>query len=221
MRSIVLLTAITCYTLVVGQSTTSIQKRQQRIVAQFEFTQIDSLMNNAIVKAIGIDSETIVVATSFLYPGSRTTGNTKFAAHSDHFYLYVVMVSKTKGTIYKVDNFSFFKTYKINASGITRFLNNHFRAMETEELLPKGDTTYNVDGSFSVAFTMVDHQLRRRIIVAYKQHILDYTFPETYAENKRNLFASRYKFLKQMDRIVKRYEYHVPRRKAMIYGDVF
>lgn len=203
---------------VIGQNMAEGQRQKKKIIPQFEFTQIDSLVDNAIQKIISIDSQAIVVASVRWFIGSYSDSTDEYSAYRNHFAIYIFNFSNRKCTVQKIDNFGYFKVEKIDASIVKDFVTTHFKDMLSETLNPKIDTIYNANGSVTTSQSFIDHQLLEKIKIVQRTNKLDYAYPAAYSENKYNLLTNRFKFLSLVGEYQKRYEKKKPKRITVTYG---
>lgn len=201
-----------------GQNITEGQRQKRRVIPQFEFTQMDSLVDDAIHKIITIDSQATVVASVRWFIGSYSASTDKYSAHRNHFDIYIFNFTDRKCNVQKIDNFGYFKVEKIDASKIKDFLSSHFYDMQSEKLNPRIDTVYNADGSITTSQSYTDHQLLEKIMIARRTNKLNYEYPTEYSDNKYNLLTSRFKFLKLVREFQKRYEKKKHKRTTVTYG---
>lgn len=201
--------------------TTFSSGQTKKIVPQFEFTQIDSLVDNAIAKIIQTHSSTFVVASVKWYVGSYVTPkNRKFASYRNAFEVYLLFSKETKFYIQKIDNFGYFKEQRVDAQAIKDFLTTHFEEMKNEILDRKIDTIYITDSSLMTSQAIgPDHQLLMKIKILMENKELGYDYPSDYSNHKSNLVTYKYKFLKLIDEQEKQFERRKPHRIAIIYGN--
>jgi hypothetical protein len=213
----ILLTTI-CSTFVHGQNIAEEQQQKKKIIPQFEFTQIDSLVDDAIHKIMVTDSQATVVASVRWFVGSYTEQTNKYSTHRNHFDIYIFNFTGKKCSVQKIDNFGYFKVDKIDASKVKDFLSSHFNDMQFEKLNPKIDTVYNANGSMTTSQSFIDHQLLQKIKIAQGTNKLNYEYPANYSDNKYNLLTKRFKFLNLVDELQKRYDRKKHKRTTLTYG---
>jgi len=213
-----ILLTIICSTFVLAQNSAEGQPQKKKIIPQFDFTQIDSLVDDAIHKIIDLDSQATVVASVRWFIGSYSDPTDKFSTHRNHFDIYIFNFAGRKCSIQKIDNFGYYRVDKINASNIKDFLSSHFIDMQSEELNPKIDTVINADGSVTTIRNIVDHQLSESIWIARGKQKLDYEYPANYSDNKNNLVTKRFKFLKLVGELQKLYDKKKHKRATVVHG---
>lgn len=192
------------------------QEGKKKIVAQFDYNQIDSLVNTTIVN-LAADSGSFIVSNTMWYIGSYNEGNSKFATHRNHFDIYILFSKKGKMYVQKIDNYSFFKKRKVNNTEVADFLMHSFSAMKNETLNRKVDTSY-IQGKLSTSTTIIDHQLVRTVKIAKASDTLQYEYPSDYSANPKNLQTYRYKFLAYIDKVTNRYDKRKGKRENVVFG---
>ena len=183
------------------------------ISPQFEFKQIDSLINDQILKIKMTDSQAVIVSSVRWQVGSFTQNKKKFAAHKNHFNIYILYYSTEMYYIKKIDNFGYYKTLKIDASRIRQFLNSNLKDLKNEKLTPKVDTVINSNNSVTLIQKEKDHQLFEKIKIIMGLDIIEYEFPDEYLENKNNFSTNRYKFLQLVNQVQNQYDKKKPKRE--------
>lgn len=170
-----------------------------KIVAQFNYRQIDSLIN---VTLDGLKREgvTDAVVNTMWYVGSKVEGDFIQASHNNHFRIYFLFSQNGKDYVQEIDNYSYFGKLQVKAKKFNSFLKQHFTAMQHEELSPKQDTTYE-KGDELIGRTVMDRQLLRTVKIIRFGDTLEYKYPSDYSENKKNLDTYRYKFLAYIDEV--------------------
>ncbi len=190
-------------------------KDNQKITAQFSFNQIDSL-TNATVTCIVADTTSFLVVNTMWYVGSYDEGNARFAAHQNHFDIYILYSKNHKFYVQKIDNYSFFKKRKIKGEKVERFLVNAFDKMKKEKLARKIDTSYDEHGQMRTSVTIVDHKLVRQVEIIKANDTLRYEYPSEFSENKKNLTTYKFHFFTCLDKIVNQIDKKKGKRKDII-----
>jgi hypothetical protein len=192
------------------------QERKLKIDAQFNYNQIDSLIN-ATVANLGKDSSSFVVANVMWYVGSYDEGNPVYVAHRNHFDIYIIFSKNGKMYVQKIDNYGFFKRRRIKGNEVWYFLMHSFGTMQKEVLSRKVDTTY-VQGKVHTSTTIVDHQLVRTVKIINSYDTLQYDYPTDYSANPKNFETDRYKFLICIDKVINRFDKRKRKRQGIVFG---
>jgi hypothetical protein len=194
-----------------------VKQLKNRIIPQFDYKQIDSLVDDAMYKANVIDSQATVVASVRWFIGSYSEPTDEYSTYRNHFDIYIFTIKNRNFSVQKIDNFGHFRVEKIDASRIKNFLKSHFTDMQVEQLIPKSDTIHNIDGSEIITQYSIDHQLLSKIKIAMGKKSMEYKYPANFSNNKKNLLTYRFKFLKLLGEIQNYYEKQKHYRKNVNY----
>jgi hypothetical protein len=168
----------------------------KRIYPYFEFTQIDSLVNDATSKIIKADSQATVVASVVWFIGNYVEPkDKKTATYRNGFDINILFSKKHKCYLEKIDNFGYFRPEKIKGDGALHFLSKNMNEMMQEKLNYKIDTIYNAVGSLTTSYTVTDHELSETIYAALGTQKLRFNFLDSYSKNKYNLLTRQYALL--------------------------
>lgn len=185
-------------------------QKNKKIVPQFGFTQIDSLINENVFNIKRLKPSWLVVNTDW-YVGSVNEGDKRFWGHRNHFNTYFLYVVNQNYYSQKLDNYGYFKRMNVKASQLEIFLLKNFGQMKEEKLTPKVDTVLS-NGEKIAVTTIVDHQLIKTVKIILEADTLDYKYPADYSANKSNFQLNRYKFLHYIDSASKYYNNRNPQR---------
>jgi hypothetical protein len=181
--------------------------QEKRIYPYFEFTQIDSLVNDVTAKIIKADSSAMVVGSVVWYIGSTTLPkDKKIGAYRNGFEINVLFSKKHKCYLQRIDNFGYYKPEKIKGTEALDFLNKNMNEMMLEKLDYKVDTIYNAVGSLTTSYTVIDHELSETIYATLGTQKLYFKFLDSYSKNKYNLLTRQYTFLQLIRDIQTMYE---------------
>ncbi len=196
------------------------QSPKKRIVPQFDFTQIDSLVDSNILNLAYVDdSSNIIVSYTSWFIGSYTRPRKRLDSYRNYFEIFILYKKGVRFFIKKIDNISAYKPQRVKGAEIPNFIRAHFYEMEKENLGPKRDTSLNVDGSIKyISTTITDHHLDEVIKIDFGKKVLKYNYNTDYSNNKQNLLTSQYEFLRLMSELCKKFDKHKHKRKSVIWS---
>ncbi len=158
----------------------SIAQTKKYIVPQFDYSQIDSLVNVEIKKH-ALDSNIVIAKVGWSIGDYLMPNDTNYISCDNPFDIFIFYTKNTTLNLLLIDNFGYFKPVKINDYKIINFLKLHFTKMQTEKLKP---TDY---GS--------EHKYLQKMYISHYQNNLQYEYSISYSKKRSNLRSEQYKFL--------------------------
>ncbi len=210
--------------LIILTTISSGQKIEKRIIPQFQYTKIDSLLNSTSEQIIKADTNAIVIGSVKWYRGNYySPPNQIFESCRNYFNIYILFSKDNNFFLQEIDNYGFFKISKINGTEIKYFLDDNFDKMSSETLSPKADTSYTVvnEGGIvrKVSVYEYNDNLWEKIKITNQKKALEFTYTEDFSLNKSNLITYKYKFLKLINNQQKHYVKGKRSRESVLYRD--
>jgi len=181
----------------------SFGQKNNRILPQFDFMQIDSLTNSNIAKHIS-DDNFVVVQTNWYVGLWQIPDDTNYTACENPFDMYILY--KKTNTLYlqHIDNFGYFEPRQIDANKTAQFLQEHFETMKNEKL--------------QSPLTGSEHQLVQKINISFFKDSLHFDLPSDYSKNKLNTRTFQYKFVRLLENDRKKHKKVLETRASVLRG---
>lgn len=182
------------------------QVYKKKLVPQFNFDQIDSLVHTCYT------GDTVIAVTHW-YIGSHKSSK-KYFTTDNLFETFVFSYHNRKSNLQKIDNYSYYKKHAIDGNFLNKAIDRNFALMKSESMSKRVDTAYT-NGDTLYLFMIVDHELVTYVHIMMPTDSLKYEFPASYSHNKANLKTRQYQFMSMLDAYLKQYNKQFRRIKTV------
>lgn len=175
------------------------QQSGKRIVEQFKFTKIDSLINDAVIN--GLDTGELIVVSCKWNIGARTSKRKKFESIDNPFNIIIYYIGKEETIIRKIDNYSVFHRKKVptkRVKELSSFINTHLNEMQDEPFNEWVDNIeYDADSNklISRIRSRSSHKMLQTVIIKNGDSTLQFQYSKDYDINPENLTKYKYLFV--------------------------